>query len=61
MSIQVGRLIGISKYQDSKLDLFGNLVICEINLLKDLKKILCLENTKNPFTGIASFVLSITQ
>ena len=35
LSIRVGRLRGISKYQDSKLDLFGNLVICGINLLKD--------------------------
>ena len=31
----VGRLRGISKYKDSKLDLTGNLVIYEINLLKN--------------------------
>ena len=30
-----GRIRGISKYKDSKLDLTGNLVIYEINLLKN--------------------------
>ena len=59
MSIRVGRLRGISKYQDSKLDLFGSLVIYEISLLKDQVTVAC--KHKNSLTGTASFVVSFTQ
>ena len=59
MSIWVGRLRGISKYKESKLDLFGNLVIYEISLLKD--QVTVTWKHKNSLTGTVSFPLSITQ